>query len=107
MPTSAPKGRFAQANKEALLALTLYAAYFIWWYACAYGMGSGDPAGYTYVFGFPAWFFYSCIAGFPLLTVAVWLLVRFGFKDMPLEAGETPHADQAAAHGSGEETARG
>ena len=79
-------GRFAQANKEALITLGLYAVYFVWWYACAYGLGSGDPADYTYVLGFPAWFFYSCIAGYPLLTLALWLVIRCFFRDMPLDA---------------------
>ena len=86
MADSSSKKRFSQANKEALLALALFAGYFVWWYAFAYGLGSGDPAEYSYVLGFPAWFFFSCIAGFPVLTVAVWLMIRFCFKDMPLDA---------------------
>jgi uncharacterized membrane protein YhdT len=85
-PIPAKRGRFAQANKEALLTLGLYLAYFVWWYGFAYGLGGGDPAGYSYVLGFPAWFFYSCIAGFPLLTLALWLLVRLCFRDLPLDA---------------------
>lgn len=54
--------RYAQANREALLTLGAYGLYFVWWYACAYGLGDGDPEGYTYIFGLPAWFFLSCIA---------------------------------------------
>lgn len=77
--------RYAQANREALLSLGMYALYFIWWYACAYGLGSGDPAEYTYVFGLPSWFFYSCILGYPLLSFALWLMVRFCFKEIPLD----------------------
>lgn len=77
--------RFAQANKEALLTLGAYALYFIWWYVCAYGMGSGDPDQYDYIFGLPEWFFYSCIVGYPLITILLWAVVRFKFKDMPLD----------------------
>ena len=80
------RNRFAQANKEALITLGLYLGYFIWWYACAYGLGGGDPGGYSYVWGFPAWFFYSCLVGYPLLTLALWLVVRLFFRDMPLDA---------------------
>ena len=45
--------RYAQANREALLTLGAYGLYFVWWYACAYGLGGGDPEGYTYIFGLP------------------------------------------------------
>jgi len=84
--------RFRQANKEALLALGAYALYFVWWYVCAYGMGSGNPDNYSYVLGLPEWFFYSCIVGYPLITIILWGLVRLKFKDMPL--GETPSAGE-------------
>jgi uncharacterized membrane protein YhdT len=89
--------RFAQARKEALWILVLYLGYFVWWYAFAYGLGSGDPENYSYVLGFPAWFFYSCIAGMPVITIALWLIVRLCFRDMPLDeylsdTGDNPPA---------------
>lgn len=92
--TPARTGRFAQANKEALITLGLYLGYFVWWYACAYGLGSGDPGEYSYVWGFPAWFFYSCIVGYPLIAFTLWLVVRLFFRDMPLDAyqGADPKA---------------
>ncbi|MEF2145500.1 MAG: YhdT family protein [Desulfovibrionaceae bacterium] len=83
--------RFKQANREALLALAAYGVYFVWWYVFSFGMGSADPETYSYPFGFPAWFFYSCILGYPLITVLLWLVVRCFFKDMPLDA-EVPAA---------------
>jgi len=78
--------RIRQANREALLALALYGMYFVWWYAFGYGMGDEDPGTYSYVFGFPAWFFYSCIVGYPLVTVVLWAVVRLFFRHMPLDA---------------------
>jgi uncharacterized membrane protein YhdT len=78
--------RFAQANKEAWLTLGLYALYFLWWYGFAYGLGSGDPKEYGYILGFPAWFFFSCIAGCPVLTFALWAVLRKYFRDIPLDA---------------------
>ena len=58
--------RYAQANREALLTLGAYGLYFVWWYACAYGLGGGDPEGYDY-------------------------MVRRFFKDIPLdEEGGAP-----------------
>lgn len=78
--------RSRQANREALLALAVYALYFVWWYVFGYGMGGGPPGDYDYVFGFPAWFFYSCVVGYPLITILLWVVVRFFFRDVPLEA---------------------
>ena len=76
---------------EALLTLGAYGLYFVWWYACAYGLGDGDPEGYDYIFGLPAWFFLSCIAGYPLLSALLWFMVRRFFKDIPLdEEGGAP-----------------
>jgi uncharacterized membrane protein YhdT len=88
--------RFVQARKEALCVLGLYLGYFVWWYAFAYGLGSGDPENYEYVLGFPAWFFYSCIAGMPVLTLALWLVVRFCFRDMPLDEYLRDESDNPA-----------
>jgi uncharacterized membrane protein YhdT len=87
MPSTAGAGRrrFAQANREALITLILYLAYFIWWYACGYGLGSGDPQDYTYICGFPAWFFFSCVVGFPVVSLALWLTLRLFFRKMPLD----------------------
>ncbi len=84
-----PDRRFPQADREAWITLGLYGLYFLWWYVTAYGLGGGNPEEYTYVFGFPAWFFYSCILGYPVLTLLLWLVVRCCFRDMPLE----PEAD--------------
>lgn len=80
--------RYKQANKEALISLGLYIAYFLWWYFFAYGMGSKDPSQYTYVMGLPAWFFYSCILGYVVISAAVWIAVKLFFKDIPLDAVE-------------------
>lgn len=81
--------RFKQANREALLAFLVYGLYFVWWYVFGFGMGEGSPDEYTYVMGFPAWFFYSCIIGYPVITVVLWAIVRLKFKEMPLEAEST------------------
>lgn len=89
MPSSPRPGadpRYRQADREALLSLGLYAAFFLWWTLFAFGLGGGNPAAYGMTFGMPNWFFYSCVAGYPLLTLLLWLVVRFGFSHMDLEA---------------------
>lgn len=78
--------RYAQANKEALLAIALFFLNIIWWFAFAYGLGSGPPKEYNWVMGFPAWFFWSVIGGYVVFSFLTWVMVRFFYKDMPLDA---------------------
>ena len=80
--------RFKIANREALIGVGLVLFNYIWWYGFAYGLGSKDPAEYTYVFGLPAWFFYSCVLGFIVITVLVIVVVKFWFVDIPLDDEE-------------------
>ncbi len=77
--------RYAQANREAVAGLILFAANFLWWAVTAYGLGGRPVGDYTYVWGFPAWFFYSCVAGMLIFSVATWLMVRWFFRDVPLD----------------------
>ena len=78
--------RYRIATKEALLTIFLFILNFLWWFFFAYGLGSRPPEEYTYILGFPAWFFWSVIVGFILFSVLVYLMVRFLFTDLPLEA---------------------
>lgn len=76
---------FKIANKEALIGVALAVFNFIWWFGFAYGLGSKNPDDYTYIMGFPAWFFYSCILGFIVMVVLVWVIVKFWFKEVPFD----------------------
>lgn len=76
---------FKIAHKEAKIGIALVIFNFIWWFAFAYGLGSGDPSEYTYIMGFPAWFFYSCIVGLVVMIILVILCVKFLFKEVPFE----------------------
>ncbi|MGN4766985.1 YhdT family protein [Bacillus thuringiensis] len=80
--------RFRIAHREALIGLGLAIINFIIWYAFAYGLGSKNPSEYTYVLGFPAWFFYSCIVGFIVMVILLSLVVRFVFQDISLDEEE-------------------
>ncbi|NMA55691.1 MAG: YhdT family protein [Firmicutes bacterium] len=81
--------RLAQCNKEAAAVLILLVLNILWWSVFAYGFGSRPVEHYTYIFGLPAWFFYSCILGYIVFSLAAYLVVRFLFKDIPLENTET------------------
>ncbi|MEG0380697.1 MAG: YhdT family protein [Kurthia sp.] len=80
--------RYRIANREALMGVALVIVNFAIWYGFAYGLGSGDPDNYTYVFGFPAWFVYSCIAGTGFLIVLIFIVIKFFFKEVDFEEDE-------------------
>lgn len=75
-------------NREALIGVGLFVFNFVWWFAFAYGLGSKNPSEYSYVFGFPAWFFYSCVLGVIIMSILVFIIVKVFFKDVPFEDEE-------------------
>nr|WP_233569761.1 YhdT family protein [Falsibacillus albus] len=80
--------RFHIAHKEAIIGVILVIINFIWWYGFAYGLGSKDVSEYHYIFGLPAWFFYSCVVGFIVMVVLVVFAVKAFFKDVPFDDEE-------------------
>ena len=82
------KEKNRQINKEALITLGLYVFFFIWWFAFAYGLGLRDVSEYTYILGFPAWFFYSCILGYIVISALLAFVVKKYFKDIDFEDKE-------------------
>ena len=80
--------RFKIAHREALIGVVLVIINFIWWYGFAYGLGSAKVENYSYIFGLPAWFFYSCIVGSIVMIILVILTVKFLFKDVPFDEQE-------------------
>lgn len=79
--------RFKIAKREAVIGVVLAVANFVWWYAFAYGLGSKPVEEYQYILGFPAWFFYSCILGFVVFALLVYVVVRLWFQEVPLDEG--------------------
>lgn len=77
--------RYKISNREALMGIGLAVLNFIWWYAFAYGLGSKPVKEYDYIWGLPAWFFYSCVAGFFVFSILVYIMVKFSFKEVPFE----------------------
>lgn len=76
--------RFEIANREAIYAIVLAFLYFAWWYLTAYGLGSGPVEDYSFIAGFPSWFFLSCIAGFAVFSILAILMVILLFRDLPM-----------------------
>ncbi len=77
--------RFKVAHREAWIGVGLALFNFIWWYGFAYGLGSKPVEEYTYVFGLPAWFFYSCVLGFIVISILTIVIVKFWFVDVPFD----------------------
>lgn len=76
--------RYKQCNKEALYGILLGLGNMIWWYAFGYGLGSKPVNEYSYILGFPTWFFVSCILGSVVFIILTFIMVNKGFEDMPL-----------------------
>lgn len=91
--------RYRQADKEALITMGVYVFFFIWWCVFAFGMGGGDPDSYSYVLGLPAWFFYSCVLGYPVVSLLLWVVVRLFFVDIPLDSAEESGPQSTAKGG--------
>lgn len=78
--------RYKQCNKEATYGIILGIINMVWWYAFGYGLGSKPVEEYTYILGFPAWFFYSCVLSIVIFVGATFFMVNKLFEeDMPLE----------------------
>jgi uncharacterized membrane protein YhdT len=80
--------RYKIARKEVWIGIGLVIFNFIWWYGFAYGLGSVPANQYSYIFGFPAWFFYSCILGLIVMSLLVFTVVKFFFKEVPFDEDE-------------------
>ncbi|WP_273851213.1 YhdT family protein [Guptibacillus spartinae] len=80
--------RYRVANREALIGVGLVLINFILWYGFAYGFGSKPVEEYSYIWGLPAWFFYSCLLGTGVVIVLVILAVVFLFKEVPFDEEE-------------------
>lgn len=85
--------RYKIAHREALIGIALVMINFAIWFGFAYGLGSGNPKDYTYVFGFPAWFFYSCIAGTIFMIVLLIVVIKLFFKNVSFDTDEKEDGD--------------
>lgn len=80
------KERNRQINKEVIITIGLYLAYFVWWYVTGFVMGEQDPSTYKFILGLPVWFILNSIIGPIIFIVAVIFTVKFFFKNFTLES---------------------
>lgn len=86
--------RYKQCNKEALYGVGLGILNLLWWLIFGYGLGSKPVDEYTYILGFPAWFFMSCILGSIIFIVLTFIMVNKKLEDMPLDRFTKEEAEQ-------------
>ena len=77
--------RFKIAHREAKIGVGIAIAHFLWWFGFAYGLGSRPVEGYSYIWGFPDWFFYSAIVGFILISITIVFVTKFVLKEVSFE----------------------
>lgn len=69
-----------KTNMELMITLLTYSLNFAWWFFFAFGVNWGEVETYSYIWGLPEWFFYSCIAGFGFCIFTIGVSVVFFFE---------------------------
>ena len=86
-----PDSRFQAMGKEAVMVLVYWLAMFIGVMLSAIFLGRGNPADYTYLFGFPLWFTVCIGIMIVGILVGIYLVMRV-FQNVSLDA-EDPEFD--------------
>lgn len=80
--------RFKIAHREAWIGIGLAIFNFLWWFGFAYGLGGRPVEEYTYIFGLPDWFFYSCVVGFIVISTIVIIVTKFFLTEVSFDEEE-------------------
>jgi uncharacterized membrane protein YhdT len=83
--------RYRVSVKEAQVSVGYWVLFTIAMMGVAWGLGGNrEPEEIDYIAGFPAWFFWSALVTTGIFsTVVPYLMVKYLFTDIPLEAEET------------------
>lgn len=93
--------RYRECEKEAWYGVLLGLVNLVIWAVAGYGLGSGPVEDYSYIMGFPAWFFYSCIANSLFAILATVYIVKKKMRDMPLDPMTKEEAEAFVRNGGG------
>ena len=69
-----PDPRFKIAGKESALIVIYWVLYSVWAYLFAYLGTLTPPEEYTFILGFPTWYFWACLGAgfiFPVIGIAI------------------------------------
>lgn len=86
--------RYKQCNKEAIYGVVLGLANLVWWFAFGYGLGDKPVSEYSYILGFPAWFFMSSLVGAVVFTILTFIMVDKKMEIMSLDTFTKEEAEQ-------------
>jgi uncharacterized membrane protein YhdT len=93
--------RYKECEKEAWYGIILGIVSLVIWAVAGYGLGSGPVEEYSYIMGFPAWFFISCIANSIFAVAATIYIVKKKMRDMPLDPMTKEEAEAYVKNGGG------
>lgn len=91
--------RYRECEKEAWYGVILGIVNLVIWAVAGYGLGSGPVENYSYIMGFPAWFFFSCIANSLLAIAATIYIVKRKMRVMPLDPLTEEEAEEYVRRG--------
>ncbi len=86
--------RYKQCNTEALYGVGLGIINLIVWFVFGYGLGGKPIESYSYILGFPSWFFWSCIANSIFIIAMTFFVVDKKMVDMPLDRMDLEQASK-------------
>ena len=86
-PELIPDSRFQSMGREAAIVVVYWLVMFAGIMLSAIFLGGGDVAGYTYLFGFPAWFAVSILIMIAGIVVGIFLVTKV-FKNVSLDAAD-------------------
>lgn len=88
--------RYKQCTKEMFVSLVLFFIHILAVAGISMIVGFNKPAEeVTFVFGFPDWFFWGGIVGTVVFCIASYLMVKFIFQEMTIEAEEDVEEERA------------
>lgn len=76
--------RYRECEREALYGILLGVINLAVWAIGGYWLGGGSAEDYSYIMGFPTWFFVSCVANSVLAIAGAIYIVKRKMRDMPL-----------------------
>ncbi|HCL78909.1 MAG TPA: DUF997 domain-containing protein [Synergistaceae bacterium] len=93
--------RYRECEKEAWYGVVLGLVNLVIWAVAGYGLGSGPVESYSYIMGFPTWFFVSCIVNSVFAIAATVYIVKKKMRDMPLDPMTAEEAEEFVRNGGG------
>lgn len=97
--------RYKEARKNAKLGIGIALFYVIWWSVFGLGLGTlRSPENYSYILGFPDWFFLGPILGWIITVIVTIIVVKKFFTEISLEKdlGEGDDVEIASVDDEGE-----